>query len=436
MHDHSRAAAAIAARGLFTLVASAVSMVAFAVSAVAQVSPGMVITAKNASVVQALVSPGTYVAVTKGMEMHVVAHQRVDWPPPYQVATEKYSGQVSLSADHRDVLGYVAGQPFPLLDPNDPYVATKIMWNSSFRPIATDDFDLRFFECHVAPFNPGGDARIEKYSTIGHAAGYYDLGRTEVEPLPADPDFKATGIWFRTAAYPTLEPADDRGSGGLRFRYWDANRGDDAWAFLSGSRRVRRVDEVILSASPGLSTWDPDHAGGFAPKPQEYNYKFLGQLDMLGCVHAQNSPAHPCPTDGGATSCPDDWEMRNMYVVEATPRPERISGILQSRTVIYIDSELWFNPYVDSYDRKGELWKTQIYLMTYRDRPVPDAKVAIYPFKREFVVAASSVDTQSGVVTTCYLPGPETPERECWYINMGAVNRDFFTQEAMIKAGH
>jgi hypothetical protein len=39
---------------------------------------------------------------------------------------------------------------------------------------------------------------------------------------------------------------------------------------------------------------------------------------------------------------PDDWEMRNMYFVEATPRPERISGILQSRTVIYIDSELWF----------------------------------------------------------------------------------------------
>jgi hypothetical protein len=109
VHDHFRAGAAIAARGLFTLVASAVSMVAFAVSAVAQVTPGMVITAKNASVVQALVSPGTYVAVTKGMEMHVVAHQRVDWAPPYQVATEKYSGQVSLSADHRDVLGYVAG---------------------------------------------------------------------------------------------------------------------------------------------------------------------------------------------------------------------------------------------------------------------------------------------------------------------------------------
>ena len=62
--------------------------------------------------------------------------------------------------------------------------------------------------------------------------------------------------------------------------------------------------------------------------------------------------------------------------------------MLQSRTIVYVDGEGWFNPYVDSYDQKGELWKTPIYLNTYRDRPVPDAKIAVYPFKREFIVAA------------------------------------------------
>jgi hypothetical protein len=34
----------------------------------------------------------------------------------------------------------------------------------------------------------------------------------------------------------------------------------------------------------------------------------------------------------------------------------------------------------------------------------------------------------------CYLPGIETPERECWYINMGAVDKDFFTTRAMTAA--
>ena len=402
----------------------------------AQVKPGDTITAKNAEQVRALVSPGIFIAVSRGMQMNIVAPSRVMWPPPYQDATEKYSGQVRLAPDHRDLIGFVAGQPFPLLDPNDPDVATKIMWNQYFKPIATDDFDLRFFECQVAKQNPGVEQLLMTQTEVGHLAGYNDIGRTEVEPMPADPDFKTTGIWARTGAYPSLAPAEDRGSGAIVFRYWDAMKADDTWAFLSGSRRVRRVNEVLLSSSVGLSTWDADHTGGFGAKPQEYNFKYLGDKNMLACVHAKNSPAHPCPTDGGATSCNDDWEMRHLYAIEVTPRPERIQGVLQSKTIVYVDGEGWFNPYVDSYDQRGELWKTQIYLNTYRDRPVPDAKIAVYPFKREFIVAASSIDVQSGVSTTCYLPGPDTPERECWYINMGAVDKGFFTTEALTKAGH
>jgi hypothetical protein len=310
------------------------------------------------------------------------------------------------------------------------------MWNQYFKPIASDDYDLRFFECQVAKQNPGADQTLLQMTELGHLAGYSDIGRTEVDPMPSDPDFKATNIWQRSAAYPTLAPAEDRGSGAFRYRYWDADHADDAWAYLSAERRVRRVSETIMSSSVGLSTWDADHSGGFGAKPQEYNFKYLGEKNMLACVHAQNSPAQPCKSDGGATSCPDDWEMRHLYVVEVTPRPERTQGVLQSKTIVYVDSEGWFNPYVDSYDQRGELWKTQIYLNTYRDRPVPEAKVAIYPFKREFITAASSIDVQSGMSTTCYLPGPDTPERECWYINMGAVDKNFFTTEALTKAGH
>ncbi len=338
--------------------------------------------------------------------------------------------------DHRDLIGYVAGQPFPLLDPNDPDVATKIMWNQYFKPIATDDYDLRFFECQVAKQNPGARTDADD-ADRGRASGRLLRYRTHRGRADARrsgfQDYRYLGARRGVSA---LAPAEDRGSGAILYRYWDAMKADDTWAFLAGTRRVRRVNEVMLSSSPGLSTWDADHAGGFGAKPQEYNFKYLGDKNMLACVHAQNSPAHPCATDGGATSCDEDWEMRHLYVVEVTPRPERIQGVLQSKTIVYVDGEGWFNPYVDSYDQKGELWKTQIYLNTYRDRPVPDAKIAVYPFKREFIVAASSIDVQSGVSTTCYLPGPDTPERECWYINMGAVDKSFFTTEALTKAGH
>ena len=78
--------------------------------------------------------------------------------------------------------------------------------------------------------------------------------------------------------------------------------------------------------------------------------------------------------------------MRHMYVVEALPDRTKINA-LDSRTVIYLDSEMWFEPYIDTYDQGGRLFRTHIYWVAYRDRPVPDARVAIYPFRRLFVVA-------------------------------------------------
>src|SRR5579863_3957273 len=238
-----------------------------AAPALAQVKPGDHISAANASQIRELVSPGTYYSVSKGMELNVVASQRIDWPPPYQTATEKYSSQVRLAPDHRDLLGYVAGQPFAIVDPNDPDAGVKIMWNQYLRPLATDDADLRYFECQVAYIKPGSHQDLLQQTELGHLGLYSEIGRTEVEPMPADPDFKVTDVWIRSAAYPVLAPAEDRGSGGIRYRYWNSNHADDAWAFLAGSRRIRRVNEVILSTSAGLSTWDADHAGGFGAKP-------------------------------------------------------------------------------------------------------------------------------------------------------------------------
>src|SRR5438552_655461 len=113
----------------------------------AQVQPGDFITPENAAKVKDLVSPGAYYKVERGMTMKVISTQRVDWPPPYKDATEKYSGQVRLTEDHRSLAGYVAGQPFPLIDPNDPYAATKIIWNNVYRPLTSDDYDLRFYDC-------------------------------------------------------------------------------------------------------------------------------------------------------------------------------------------------------------------------------------------------------------------------------------------------
>jgi hypothetical protein len=401
----------------------------------AQVKPGDLIGSQNASKVQNLVAPGVYYKVERGMQMKITPTERIDWPPPYKDATEKYSGQVQLSKDRRSVVGYIAGQPFPLIDPNDPEVATKVIWNNVFRPIISDDYDLRFYDCYSLYQSNGPQDKVTEYFQIGHYAGYQLVGRTEVEPMPIDPDFKKTGRLWEFALYPVLAPATFRGVGFNRFRYADPTRPDDSWVYNNQARRIRRLNESAMSISSGPFAWEPDHYSGFNAKPEEYNYRFLGEKQMLGSVNAIHSPEVPCPTDGGSSVCPEAWEMRHLYIIEALPRRDAgASGATHSKSLLYIDSEAWFEPYIDKYDRQGQLWQSQIYWLAYRDRPVPDAKVAIYPFKRLFVVAAVSTDVQIGQATPCYLPGRETPERECWYINMGAVDKSFFTNQAMVRA--
>ncbi|HVA81201.1 MAG TPA: DUF1329 domain-containing protein [Candidatus Binataceae bacterium] len=428
-----RAAAGFATIATIVTIAM-LAAIAASTNALAQVKPGDVITADNAAKVKDLVSPGVYYKVQNGMSMKIVPGARVDWPPPYKDATEKYSSQVRLSRDNRSLVGYVAGQPFPLIDPNDPYVAAKIMWNNVFRPLLTDDYDLRFYDCDSLYGGRNKSFFPIQYYQIGHYAGYDLVGRVEVEPMPTDPDFKTTGRLWLFGLYPVLAPATDRGDGFIRYRYADPNRGDDDWSWTPGARRVRRDNESIMSTASGPTAWNPDHYSGFNAKTEEYDYRFLGDREMLGVVHAEHAPEVRCSTDGGASACPEAWEMRHVYVVEATPRRDKIAGALQSKTLVYMDSEAWFEPYIDEYDQKGQLWYNHIWWMTYRDRPVPDARVAIYPFKREFEVGAVSTDVQSGFATMCYLPGLSTPERECWYINMGAVDRDFFTTQSMVKA--
>ena len=45
-------------------------------------------------------------------------------------------------------------------------------------------------------------------------------------------------------------------------------------------------------------------------------------------------------------------------------------------------------------------------------------------------------DVQLGYSSVIYMPGRETQERECWYIDMGVVDNQFFTPQALTNAGH
>jgi len=419
----------------------------------AQVKPGDVITKDNANQVRNLLSPGNLVLVQQGMQLNIVATDKLEWPPPYKSATEKYSAQVRLLPEGT-LQNYVAGQPFPLLDPNDLQIAAKILWNFSFRPLYTDDADLR--DAEVANYTANATGKPVDFFTVGHFAFYNNIGRIEVPPIPTDPDAAASGIRYRFGFYPLLEPSSLRGFGLIRFRHIDPKVEDNTWTFQPGSRRVRRQSPAILSDAIGMlagfgshgsaggssgpsggtayaSVIDPDSYFGFAAKIEDYNYKYLGEKDMLACAHAKNSPAVACPYDGGRSICPENWEIRHLYSVEANAKPGNDSVI--PKRILYIDSEGWFVTASDQYDREGKLWKSIATFNTYRDRPVPDAKVAIYPYKRMFQIGLVDEDLTTSGTSVVYMPGPEAADHECWYIDMGVVDNAFFTPDALTRVG-
>jgi len=109
------------------------------------------------------------------MRMEIIAPERsiaAAVPGP----TEKYSQQFRLTNDHRSMVGYVAGQAFPLIDRRS-LCCDKIMWNNVFRPISTDDYDLRFYDCQSEYVRPGQDQKVIDDIEIGHYAGYNLFGR-------------------------------------------------------------------------------------------------------------------------------------------------------------------------------------------------------------------------------------------------------------------
>ncbi len=402
----------------------------------AQVKVGDHVGADNAWKVKDLVSPGVYWRVQNGMQMIIAPTERIDWPIPYKEATEKYSAQVRLSTDRRSLIGYIAGQPFPLLDPNDPDIANKIMWNYFFRPISTDDYDLRFFDAESVYAGLNRPYKVLWYYTTGHYMGYNEVGRTEVNPLPIDPDFLVTGRYSMTGLYPQLSPQDGAGSGFLRYRYADPRKADDSYTYNPQTRRMRRLNDSLMSTAQdsGPESYSPDDFECFAGKNENYDWRFLGERALLGSINDPADPPKTCPTDGGASHCPALWEMRHMYVLEGRARPDRLAGDLYSRHILYIDTEADFGMYQDQYDRRGQLFINYTSWLKYADRVSPQSRVAIYPFKRLFQTGSSSTDVQSGLSTVAYHPGYDVPEKECWYINMGAVDRSMFNPEAVVRA--
>jgi hypothetical protein len=397
----------------------------------ADVVPGDKITDANIDKVKDLISPGMEWCIKHGWPITIGETKRIEWQKAYKDATEKYSAQVKLAADGLTFQNYVAGMPFPNVDPKDAQVATKIMWDFEYRPEATDDQDLRNFDADTGSIADHGPLTVERHFLLDHLKRLYWNGRLYVDPKPDKPN--PNGYRSQQGLYPILEPFDLKGVGALGNRYIDPAKQDDSWLYLPSLRRVRRLSTAQRSDALFGQDTDVDSYDGYAGHIAWMEWKFLGERDVIGAMHAKNFPVKWGEKVDWAFD--DVWEKRRVYVIEGI---SKLPQYAYSKRVIFIDKESWVIPFSDIYDRSGELWKVWINDFSFR-KQAEGAGAITYPDEMAFLPSIVMVDMQLEHATKASLPSPRFPGEQGWYFNQGekaGISDDWFTVAALVSAGH
>lgn len=298
----------------------------------------------------------------QGLKLTLRKSEEVPKDPRWVEATKKYAGEIKLDPKTRLISGYKAGLPFPNVDMNDPHAAIKLMWNANmaggYPRAMLQDYPL--FAFLFIDGNKGIE-RVQHWALIR----YFMNGRLSGPPVEGDGSVQFRQLLF--AHY----PQDISGLGTFTVRYMDA-RPDDIWAYLRTVRRTRRLSGGAWADPIGGTDQLNDEVEIMSAHPTWYpGYKLIGKRWMLAVAHSRVPPWNPDAKDQQAQfpnvdlSAPpywnpkDDWEPRQVYVIEATPPPEHP----YSRKVMYLDAETWVFYFAEAYDKRGELWKTLVFNM-------------------------------------------------------------------------
>ncbi len=401
--------------------------------AVAEQQPpaGMIIDRSNADQYMEFLGPALRWIVDRGVKMRVSEYKRVEHPPPFQEATEKYSAQVEISEDSTHLINHVAGLAFAEVDDNDPQVAAKHMFNFN-AAIPVDDLDLRNFDCDTGTLGRDGEpVRVERHFLIEHLRRLYFRERTIVEPKPEMPS--PDGARYKEAMYPMIEPFDLKGTGFTSNRYVDHTRQDDSWLYLPQLRRVRRLSSAQRSDALFGQDTDQDSYAGYAGNVAWSTWRYLGEKKVLANFHSENFPVKWGEPSGDFVH-DSPWEPREVWVIEGI---SKLPQYAYSKRLIYLDKESYRIPWTEIYDQAGELWKVWINNFMYATHPFPGAKYG-FDYHVSYNPSIAMVDMQLEHATYCALPSHRFPGEQGWYLNIGdqeGTTEDYFELSAIISAG-
>ncbi|MGV8073536.1 MAG: DUF1329 domain-containing protein [Syntrophobacteraceae bacterium] len=363
---------------LLVIVITCFSSLLFGRFALADVSPGDVIDKSNYQKIEGLVPDSIFNWVKNGdMVLNI---GKLNYSPAemnnilvgektLQENTEKYAVKDSLIVDAKTggEPGFIKGIPFPQLDPKDPDLGLKYMYNRDYLRLCDGTVDV---VGELLFITPNGFEREAKWY-------YYQY---PFEGHPPTKDIPNPDRLIRYNMYVFREPYDVAGTSLMTWRYRKGSM-DMNFAYVPSIRRVRRLTPANRSDAILGSDICWDDGFGFDGKPEAFDWKVLKTIQGLvpftsedpqtfekdpelgGYMSPKNikpvTYGYQKPEWKGAKWAPLNlvWVKRPVYVIEAKNKDPYYNFGTQ---MIWMDSETAHSAIRDMNDRSGAYWKTMI----------------------------------------------------------------------------
>jgi len=308
---------------------------------------GDIIGPHNWERVQGMVGENLLSRIKQGYTFKIKQGRPIATPKEYNAATARYAGQVKLGPAG-ELINYVAGLPFPLLNVKNLQAGQELAWNFYWRWIGDD-------------LKEGGGTKtgkiirdaIEKDGSERRADIIHHFiktrGRVTLEPKPTISGYEHIDwMQMRVDEY----PRDTSGTTTLEIRYVDQHREDDLYIYVPSIRRVRRAPPSQRCATLAPSEFNLDDIKSFNGKVTDFNYKFLGEKTMLA-----NFSQSKLPFDrktGNYLPLSEEWEVVDAYVLEITPKD---ANYCYPRKILYVDKTYFETIWMMIWDANGVYWK-------------------------------------------------------------------------------
>ena len=343
--------------------------------ALAELKAGDVLDQQNAEQAKDLLPPEFFDAYRRGDFRHEIGKwspEQLDKDPVFAEALEKNKGRYDLNEQGSIIdratgqpAGSIFGWPFPQIDPADPKVAAKIVWNYFYTIYYGGNGHYRADLLWIR--RDGLDRQIKVDAFQKYYEGQHPRFR----------EADGRGDMLSQAFSEVIWPVDVSGILSLSWRYRGADARDSVWAYVPSLRRVRQVSPSNRSDGFLGSDMTQDDGPYFDGKVEDFNWKLVGEHDLLALFDKPSftDPAalERLPSGGWRMLMPGssrlgfqlpDWKgvawcplqevliRRPHWIIEAVPKDPYY---LYGKIVLRFDKDVYLGSYSSKYDWKGQL---------------------------------------------------------------------------------